>query len=444
MGIPSAAAGEVDLAPPVGIFLAGYGARLDPSDGLHDPVMARAVLLDDGASRVAVVSCDLVGFTPEVDAELRSRVGREISAPPEHVIIACTHTHSGPAITMFRGPVGRVDREWPVVAHDKIVALLAELAGRMTPARFSCAFTDVAGIGYNREDPSRTPDPQLGVIGIDAEDGSAIATIINYACHPVIMGPSNLKVSGDFAGAAARRIGELRGGVGIYLQGACGDVDPKAAPEWSVPGRDRFEAVEEVGAVLAERAAESLVGAAATSQVEFRAGSRVVDVPLEDAPGEEELAEFEAAEQDKLRLGVAEKNAVKQEWAKAMLGWVGQVRSAVAAGTMPASLPARITAVGINELRLVGVPFEAFTDVGLGVKEALKPHPTIFAGYVNGLHGYLPAGWAQAQDGASPGKAMSGYAAGQAHRWWSSPRTAVARGGDELIIREAAKLAGSL
>ena len=74
MGQLTAAAGKVDLEPPVGTWLTGYGARLQGSTGIHDPIMARAVVVSDGDCTVAVVSCEVVGWSPADDAAMRQAI----------------------------------------------------------------------------------------------------------------------------------------------------------------------------------------------------------------------------------------------------------------------------------------------------------------------------------------------------------------------------------
>ena len=127
--------------------------------------------------------------------------------PASHVLIACTHTHSGPASMPFRGVMGYVDLPWLHGAKQKIVEL-------------------VAGIGFNRQDGLRPIDEQLDVIAVDAEPGKEIATLASYATHAVVLGPKNLLYSADYPGEAARSLAAARGGIGMFFPGASGDADP--------------------------------------------------------------------------------------------------------------------------------------------------------------------------------------------------------------------------
>jgi neutral ceramidase len=257
-----AAAGQVDLETPVGSWMSGFAARIEPSSGMHDPIMARAVLLDDRNAALAIVSCDLVGFTTDAVARMRGRIeaatGGAIRAA--QVLIACTHTHSGPASMPFRGVMGHVDGPWLQAATRKIVDLVAGLVPNLAPARVASASTVVAGVGHNRQDASRPIDDRLGVIAVDADDGPAIATLLNYATHAVVLGPDNLLISADYPGEVARCVSESRGGIGLFLQGACGDADPAVYRDrgW---GTGTFDDAREIGERLAEAAGAGLRGA---------------------------------------------------------------------------------------------------------------------------------------------------------------------------------------
>ncbi|MDY7010615.1 MAG: neutral/alkaline non-lysosomal ceramidase N-terminal domain-containing protein, partial [Planctomycetota bacterium] len=283
-----ASAATVDLDPPVGGRMIGFSARAKPSTGVHDPIMARAVMLDDGRTKAVLVSCDLLGFEVSVSDEIRRRIGQACGTDASNVLLACTHTHSSPDSLAS-------EADWVADAKERIVDMAGGLVPALKPARLSHGLTTVTGIGYNRESDQHQIDESLGVIGIDGADGQAIATIINYATHAVVLGPDNLEYSADFPGEVCRHVARLRGGVGIYLQGACGDVDPVVYRDrgW---GTGTFDDTDEIGKKLAEAAAEALAdvpagrqGAPATEKVKIDAASKVIDVPLDAPPSQEEI-----------------------------------------------------------------------------------------------------------------------------------------------------------
>ncbi|MGC8861593.1 MAG: neutral/alkaline non-lysosomal ceramidase N-terminal domain-containing protein [Armatimonadota bacterium] len=436
MGLLKAAAGKIDLAPPEGGWMTGYGGRAAPSTGLHDPLMARAVLLDDGANRLAIVSCDLLGLAPDVVDRVRQRIRGKTGIEAGQIVICCTHTHSGPASMPMRGHMGYVYTGWLRATQAKLVGLVTDLAGRLEPARLAFGSTTVTGIGFNRQDNSKPIDEELGTISVERPDGRAIATLVNYAVHAVVLGPQNLEYSGDFPGATTRRIDELTGGVGIYLQGACGDVDPitQIQKSW---GRGTFEDCEVIGNRLAEAALDALKGVERTAEVVLGCGRCVVGVPLDPPPSLEELerliSQFRADR--KAAVAAPARDQAAELTAKAMLSWARKLRNRIRTGDVPTTLSAEVFAAKINSLRIVGLPFETYTDIGLGIKNALKPLNALIVGYANGLYGYCPTSWAKDQ---------GGYGADASCRWFDALLTPVGRGADELLISAGVGLARSL
>jgi neutral ceramidase len=98
-----AGAAEVVITPPVGGEMDGYGARKSGSTGVHDDLLAHALVLDDGERRAAIVTCDVLFVDAPTVAAVRAAAARRWGLPPERVLVAATHTHQGPkGLTGFR------------------------------------------------------------------------------------------------------------------------------------------------------------------------------------------------------------------------------------------------------------------------------------------------------------------------------------------------------
>jgi neutral ceramidase len=433
LGALRASAGEVDLAPWPGLWATGFANRIQPATAIHDPIMARAALLDDGQTLLAIVSCDLLGFAPAAVHEMRQRISERSPIPQSNVLICCTHTHSGPTSMPTRLPLGDVNSKWLASVEENVVDLVAGLPAMLRPARINYGSTTVTGFGHNRQDESLPFDEELVAIGLDSADGRAIMAFANYATHAVTLGPTNLEFSGDFPGATARDLSALRGGVGLYLQGACGDVDPVVYRDrgW---GTGTFDDVENMGRRLAEECVSLLRSAQGTDEAEIRVSSKTVDVPLDPPPPSERMDAWESDFRTILAKATAAGDPATEGVADAKLGWLSELRSAVAANAVPPSIPAEVFAAGINDLRLIGLPFETYSDIAVAIKRGLSPLRTAFVGYANGLYGYCPT--AKAKD-------HGGYGPGDSHRWFRL-LTGVGYGADELLVREAVELGKSL
>src|SRR5581483_7438619 len=92
-----AATGDATITPPVGTWLAGYGGSTSGSTGVHDDLHARALVIDDGTSQAAVVSCDLVRVDRHLTARVRELAPEATGIPAAHIMVAATHTHAGSA-----------------------------------------------------------------------------------------------------------------------------------------------------------------------------------------------------------------------------------------------------------------------------------------------------------------------------------------------------------
>jgi hypothetical protein len=432
-----AAAGTVDLQPQAGQWLTGFAARPHPSDGQHDPILARAVLLDDGDTRIALVACDLIGIDAKTVASLRSRIEARSGGriPAGHIVFSCTHTHSAPATLRFRGVLGVVNEVWWAAAQEKIVALVTSLDASLAPAQFAFATTTVEGIGFNRQDPAHPIDETLSCIAIDSQDGQPIATLMNYAVHPVTLSYGNLKFSGDVPGHAALRVQRLRGGdAALYLQGACGDVNPASdlRKGW---GNGDFDDVATAGDALALAAHEALGQTMRVTDVKLNVAQSQVELPLDPPPSMNDVdALFVQFERD-LRKAREENHLVNEGIATAGLRWAGELKGALLNDTLPSTHTIEAWCCAINDVRIAGVPLEPYSDIGLDWKREIVPLRGLFLGYSNGLVGYCATDWAKAQGGYGPNDAC---------RWFPEQLTAIGAGAAQRVAQACVELAKSI
>lgn len=231
-----AGAAKADITPPVGFAMWGYGARHDaPSVGIHDPLHARALVLEAGGTRVALVSLDL-GRAPtrHVTAAIRAKV--KAGAGVEHMFLVGSHTHHGPVIELDNWP----DPKNPYVRQleDKLVGVILEAAKQVRPARLGVAAKEVS---WNRNRHSKRTDKpvdrELLVLRVEDEAGQPIAHAVNFAAHPTMHDAKMMKFSADYPGALAGLVEKETGAPCLFLQGAAGDLSANAGAEH---GPERF------------------------------------------------------------------------------------------------------------------------------------------------------------------------------------------------------------
>lgn len=223
-----------------GPFLAGFnhdGAYYTAS-GVHDPVWARALVLQLGNTRVGLVALDVVGlFNPLVE-EIRGRV-KDLGFT--HVIVASTHTHGGADSMGLWGPDRMTDGKDPrfiqhIIKQSELA--LREAARKLTPARIKFATaqtpTQFGWLINDLRDPI-VIDDQILVMAVDDQEGNAIATVVNWTPHPETMGGSSSLITSDFPHYLREGVekGEFRfngrrwagrGGLAIYFSGSVGGL----------------------------------------------------------------------------------------------------------------------------------------------------------------------------------------------------------------------------
>lgn len=395
-----AGAAKVDITPPVGVRLSGYAGRVFPSLAVHDPLWARALVLEDSERRVGLVACDLIGLSAETVAAVRARAAKAGSLPGEALLVAGTHTHSGPAAP-HREPNRQEQAYWGSLPARLAEAVAAAAQG-LAPARLGVE-SGWSAVGINRRE--MVPggrielgrnhfgpfDPEVGLIRVEREDGAPLAGVLNYACHGICLQFDNYLLTADYPGFALHWFErEVGGGVmGLFLNGACGDVNPReAGVGHGLAGTGGFRVAERAGRHLAGQAAKAWRAAEVSGDVRLSVATKQVALPTNRAralaAAEEELQRVESA------------GGSGEEWSP-YLTWYDPpdpegLRKHIAElreqGEAPVS--AEVQALGLGPAALVGWPGEVFSELGMMVKRRSLFRPTYVAGYANGSIGYVP------------------------------------------------------
>lgn len=390
---------KVDITPPPGAPLAGFAARQGVSTGVHDPLFARALVLGRDGRVVAFVSVDVLGLGADFVARVRERITQETGVPGDAVMISATHTHAGPVtISTFFNPGESLDGGY----MERLAAALAE-AVRVArkgwqPARIGVGSGRVSGIGVNRRTADGRPvDEEVGIIKVDTPDGRTRGALINYACHPTVLGPDNLLVSGDFPAFAVDRIEQRLGdgGFAMFANGAQGNISMGHSSELSAigvitPGRT-FERAAALGHRLGDAAMEALANVATRTDPVLAVAQESLDLRFNTYPAPTEAAAaLRAAESELAQIEVAGAPAEAGGKAKtkrlyASIRHFYSVEAKAAGGR----LSIEIQAVRVGDALFVAVPAEVFAEIGLRLKRNAA-HPLFLMGITNGYFGYLP------------------------------------------------------
>ncbi len=252
-------------------FLAGFqGDRR--ATGVHRPLEVRTLAVAEEGGRPFVLAVvDLIGLVREDTRTIRSAVA-DLDAD---VVVAATHTHSGPDTIGLWGPddiTSGVDEGLLVAVRTSVERSIRTAIAALEPAVLRAGVTEVEGVIRNLRDPAIV-DRQVGVVACDRPDGSAIATLVNVGVHPEILDGDSTLVSPDLAGACRDEIDARRGGVTVW---ASGDLGGMQSP---LDGPRTPEEVARVGARLADAALVALEGVGAGSG-RVRVAAAEVALPL--------------------------------------------------------------------------------------------------------------------------------------------------------------------
>ncbi len=372
-----AGAAVSDITPPVGVPLGGFGEGdrrlsfpdLDPtnwntlfheSEGIRDPILAKALVLDDGVERVALVAVDLIGATGDAVDEVAGLVAAQGSSiTRDRIFMFGSHTHSGPGAISRRTfwEIAAMDLYQPAVFHDltqSVAQAVLDAEARLEPARLGYGTGQLTGIARNRRagvSPVFTRDsidPMVSVIAVDrASDGGTIATVYNYAIHGLAFWDDNMLYSADIMGDASRYIEARIGGVALYANGAEGDITPNA--------RGDAESVRD-GGILGQAALDvrQSLQAPPTADVEIAAAEEVLDLgqPMIHIP-------FSTLQQ---ALG-------GQAALSTILGLLGGSAATIPIPNGWMDHEFRFAALRLNRLGVAIVPGEAIHTLGLEIKQ---------------------------------------------------------------------------
>ncbi len=343
-----AGAARVKITPDKLPYLAGYSANRRAEE-VHDDVYASAVVIQAGDTKMAIVSCDLIGLLNPAVKDIRSKV---TSVPAENIIIAATHTHSGPdSIGLWGQPeqgVSGVDKEWYAQMKQKVADAIEEAAKNLQPAVLRVASAEgVMGVSRNVR-VAEILDTSIAVLQLrNANDNKTIATIVNYAVHPELMNIRSL--TSDIVHYMRQTIEGTEGGIALFLNGAQGGMVTVDSP-----GNDWREC-ERVGNALGQAALNALKNATTVREAPLAVQRAEVTIPLENE-------RFKQAAQ----AGIFPEPVLQTD-----------------------EVTTEVMHVTLGPVEMVTIPGEALPNIGFQIKRHMKGNPKLVIGLANDELGYI-------------------------------------------------------
>ena len=396
-----AGAAMVDITPPVGMPLAGYySTRL--ATGTHDPLHAKAIVIQQGKEEVALVACDLTNLPPEVIEQAEALIGM----PPGHVMISATHSHTGPVLSTNSSRNSAYGGDLPIVAGymrelpKRIAAAVSQARLALKPAQISWGKGQESSVAFNRRfhmqdgtvgwnpgklnpgivRPAGPIDPDLNVVLFADAGQKPFATYVNYALHLDTVGGTDF--SADYPFALSQVLGKVQGAgqvggmITLFTMGTSGNINHIDVTR-KEPQKGHGEA-DRIGTVLAGEVIKTYtrmrpaIGALRTSTAQ-------VELAL-PAVTDDEVQKAKAI--------AAEVLAGKNPKFLDTVGAFKTLDVAERAG-QPWSAEVQVIALG-KDLAWVALPGEIFVELGQQIKQASPFAHTIVVELAHGPVTYFP------------------------------------------------------
>ena len=381
-GALRAGAAKVDISPTPDMFPFTAGQAYG---SLHDPLFARALVLDNGATKLAIIAVDNIHLV--FGDELIKTVTDELKIPTANVIISATHDHNSPGGTGGFGLKSSADKNpYFDILKKGIIESVRQANAGLQPARIGFG-AGKAYINTNRDEkigegyhmgyvPDGPSDKTVAVLLVTKPTGEPIAIYANYAVHSVVMFRTHTKdgkvqVTGDLGGAASAYIEDhFKGAVGLWTMAAAGDQNPLFMANYNQDGPD---VVDEgpggfvINDVLARRVGEEIVRV--TKKIQNTSDKAVLWATntTVTCPGQ--------VRAEPPQPGVPG------------AGWKAPARIAMKDGD-PVTIPLQL--LMINDIAMAGVSGEVFTEIGEHVKrDSLFDRTFMVTMLTNGI-GYVP------------------------------------------------------
>ena len=332
----------------------GMGGSAPTHQKLQD-LSVRAMVIEKGDTRVAIVGSDFLGFP----AVLCNRVRTQVSGiPGENILIGVTHTHSAPDMYGFPDEQGNfaIDLDYVDWVCDQMAEAIREAISNLQPAYLKIATDEVHGrIAYNYYAP-QLYDPRCSVIQAIDPQGSTVVTLVNYAIHPEVLGDGLGICSPDMVGPLYERIESKAGGMALFMNGAQGGM-VTADSRHPETGEDvqTWEECERIGTLLADEALRLISDAPVQQDPQLACYARMVTFPIDS-------------------------ELIRMVLQLSPLG-----HNANADGTVST----QVNLINFGNAQILTIPGEALPNIGYYLKRKMHGEHNLLFGLTNDGFGYL-------------------------------------------------------
>ncbi len=385
---------KIDITPEPGLPMAGYVNRNGRGIGAHDSLYARTLYLSSDNVEVVLVFLDIIRIDEDLKDKLTSTIATNHGLKPENIFLAATHTHSGPEISLGLWSTRELGEDDKVIVKNYVDELVWRVNNSVSKAieyaervkDIVVASTVIDGVATNRIDGSSRVDKEAVILEI--AHGREKTVIVNYACHPTVLGPDNLLYSGDLAGLTAKYIEDNVGVNTIYANGAAGNVSTR----FSRSKQDFSEAFN-LSRIISEAVINSLLSDTMTTKLgeTISVVTKSLKLRLREPVDQEKLDDLEkqlVAKLHSARSSNAPPSVIRALESDVYAIRIAKKRNHLLKNTR--SIEVELRLLDIGGLSMIFFPGELFVEYQLEAKNQVKPRKAMIIGYANGYVGYIP------------------------------------------------------
>ncbi len=392
-----------NITPTKSLFLYGYPHVERMSEGVNDPLLANAMVLDNGEEQIVFCSVDLIYFSKELAKRIRRGLESKLGIPEEAIMLSATHTHSGPIIVRMVSNIDDPvvpppDKEYIDFLASSLIDLIAEAYQNKIEVEFALTVADGTGIGGNRRSDEGAIDPEIPVMVVRRVlDKKIIGLSTVYCMHPTVLHEDFKLYSADFPGYTREYILDEFGEDVVYLYhtGPEGNQSPRRFIR-----ENTVAEAKRLGYELGKR----IVGVVRKlSEGDFKKSISLKYSSSEVLLSPKQFPSVEEAEKN-LKCAIDRLNKLKSTGASrveirtAECDWFGAEELVTLARLSSSGeledilrevLPAEVQVFKIDEYYFVALPGEWFVEYSLEIKQR-APGKTFVICLANGeLQGYI-------------------------------------------------------
>ena len=378
------------ITPKEPIWMAGYGDRVHPSNGVLRDLYVKALALDSGDGKPSViVTADLLGFPKEISDAVAARCEKQYGLARARLVLNASHTHSGPVVHRHAFPIFNLEEhEWLTIDRyatfltDKTVGVIGAALQNIAPAtvKFEQGFAGIA-VNRRRAHPGTRGltgqvDHDVPVMTVQGADDALRAILVGYACHATVL--NIYQISGDWPGYAQEEIEKAHpGAIALFMQGCGADANP--LPRRSV------ELARLYGKVLSAAVEDVLKAKMRPIEGPIRSAYEIVEAPYHFVQSNDELVPKLPFLQSDIVQNYAAYDALLKLPRQRFERYLFMAKD----GKMPDRYPYPVEVWQFGDsLKLIALGGEVVSDYSLRLKGQYGWENTWVSGYSNDVFGY--------------------------------------------------------